>query len=384
MIKISLFYRQFILVFILLIVVFALIRAASAQGPSEPGQEYIKIDYPTSDSPPLAGTVNVGGSVMTTTAWIGLYLFDEQTLALTDSRCALTTFPNYSCVWDTTQVANGQHLIKTAATMGGITYYSSGVVVTISNSQTLPTPTPAPAVGHSTSQTIVKIPPSPSPTPTPTSSPTPTMTTTTRPVAGRPDLTPIPVAAPAQTPTASLTPNPQEIIANSQVLATLEFKLDQDKPLHLAKIEGRQTTNKQKFLLFSGKAFADSYLKMTVKSQPLVMTVKADSSGNWQYVLEKPLEPGQHEVYIEVNQNGQVVQSGPYPFNIARAQASPDNPTGASLNLIDPQKQALKNYLYLAGGVVALAILGLVFIIYLKKIKKMRMANPPIKEPSAS
>ncbi len=371
--RISRFSSGFILVLFLLTLNFTIFGVASAQ------PDYIKIDYPTSNDPPLAGTVNVGGSVIMTTSWIGLYL-DSET-GPTNASCTQTTFPSYVCSWDTTQVPDGLHLIKTAAQISGITYYSSGVTVKVSNgTHTLPI-TPSPTPTHATTNKS----PSSSPKVTPTSTPTPSpsMTTSMRPIVGRPDLSPIPVAIPATTPTPSTTTSLQEMIASSQVLATIEFKLDQDKPLHLTKIDGRQTTNNQKFLLFSGKSFADSYLKITIKSQPLVMTAKADSSGDWQYILEKPLEPGQHEVYIEVNQDGQIVQSGPYPFAIARAQAGTDNPTGASLNLIDPQKQALKNYLYLAGGLVALAILVMVIILYFKKIKKMRTTNSPIKEPSA-
>lgn len=366
--KISRVLSKFILALFIVTLNFAIFRVALAQ------PDYITIDHPTGSSPPLAGTKNVGGTVMMTTSWIGLYLFDSQALTLTNASCALTTFPSYECVWDTTQVADGQHLIKTAAVMSGITYYSPGVSVAVDNGVHILPITPTPSKTPSKS-------PSPSPKVSPTPTPSPSMTTT-QPIVGRPDLSPIPVAVPVTTPSPSPT-TLQEMISSSQLLATIEFKLDQDKPLHLAKIDGRQTTNYQKFLLFSGKSFADSYLKITIKSQPLVMTAKADSSGSWQYVLDKPLEPGDHEVYVEVNNNGQIVQSGPYPFAIARAQAGTDNPTGASLNLIDPQKQALKNYLYLAGGLVALAILVMVFILYFKKIKKMRAANPPIKEPSA-
>lgn len=362
--KFSRVLSRWLFIFLLLGMSLAIFKAASAQ------TELIWIDQPPGS---LSGTVTINGRVATQTSWIGLYIFDTSVgPVLTDALCGLTTFPYYQCQWDTTQAPNGSHTIKSAIKgSDGIISYSTGVSVTVSNGGVVILPiTPEPG------KTI-------KPTPTSTPVPSPSMTETSQPIAGRPDLSPIPAAAPASTPPPTLVPTAQELIANSQVITTIVYQIDLDKPLHLAKLESRQTTSQQKFLLFTGKSFPESYLKITIQSQPLVMTAKSDSSGGWQYVLEKPLEPGDHQVFVEVNNNGQVVQSGPYPFTIARAQATSDNPLGTSLTLVDPQREMLKNYLYLAGGVILLALLVMLLILYFRKLKKMRNANPPIKEPSA-
>jgi len=341
---------------------------------------YITIDYPSSGSS-LSGSAEVGGIVMgNTVSWIGLYLSDHG-LMLTNTNCHLTTSPSYSCLWDTRQVTDGPHTIMTAATIDGITVYSQSIEVIIVNGGVI-TPTPTPSV--TPTPTVIKTTPTPESTTTPESNleptPTPATETTAVPVPGRPDLAKIPVAMPTTSPSAA--PTAEDLVAGSQLLVAIEYSLDQENPLHLAKIEGRKTISEQKFLLFIGKSYPDSFLKITINSQPLVMTAKADSTGNWNYILEKPLEPGRHEVFIEVNRDGQIERSGPYPFNIARAQAGADNPLGASLDLVDPQKQALKNYLYLAAGLVGLAILALFGYYYFQKIKKLRKAQPPLKEPS--
>jgi hypothetical protein len=115
---------------------------------------------------------------------------------------------------------------------------------------------------------------------------------------------------------------------------------------------------------------------LTIDSQPLVLSAKADDSGNWTYTLEQPLEPGKHEAYVEVNVTDKVEKSGPYPFSIARAQASADNPLGSSFNLIDPRAQEIKNYLYLAGLLVGLGLLALLITLYIKRTKKLAAQNP--------
>ena len=342
---------------------------------------YITIDYPSSGSS-LSGSAEVGGIVMGNTVfWIGLYLSNHG-LMLTNTNCHLTAFPSYSCLWDTRQVTDGPHTIMTATTIDGITVYSQSIEVIIANGGAI-TPTPTPSV--TPTLTVIKTTPTPESTTTPKTNiettPAPEAETTLVPVPGRPAVAKRPGAMPTTSPSAI--PTTEDLVAGSQLLVAIEYSLDQEKPLHLAKIEERISLSEQKFLLFIGKSYPDSFLMITINSQPLVMTAKADSTSNWNYILEKPLEPGQHEVLIEVNRDGQIEQSGPYPFNVARAQAGPDNPLGASLGLINPQKQALRNYLYLAAGLVGLAMLALFVYYYFKKIKKLKKSPPPLKEPSA-
>jgi len=350
-------------------------------------QGYITITYPADGSTLTTATVEIGGIIMGAPgSWIGLYLAD-QGLVLTDADCHMTTSSGYVCLWVINPNLNGNHLIMTSThlTDGSTGIFSQKINVKIANQSTIipppssPTPTP-----NTTSQSKTKITPTQTNTPAAIVQPTPTpeMTTTNVPVPGRPDLAKIPVAVPISTPSSS--PTPRDMVTDSQVLTTIEFQLDREKPFHLEKIEARKTSAEQKFLLFAGKSYPESLIKITIKSQPLVMTATADAQGIWQYTLDKPLEPGKHEVYLEVNHNGQITQSGPYPFNIAQAQAGFENPTGASLNLVDPQKQALRNYLYLAAGLVGLAILVLLIFLYFKKVRKLRTASPPIKEPSGS
>lgn len=76
--------------------------------------------------------------------------------------------------------------------------------------------------------------------------------------------------------------------------------------------------------IFEGAAEPGSILTLYIYSDmPLVVTVKTDKYGNWQYELTEPLNDGGHEVYVAINDNtGKVVQkSSPLNFFIREAQA---------------------------------------------------------------
>ena len=337
---------------------------------------YIK--SPNSSTPPLVGVIQVTiGIAPASIEHVEVQAVDSAgkvySLGYATRQSQGTTDEIiFSRSWNTNNFTPGQYRLKAIAflvlTLDGMTNlvptYSPEILVTVAKEPGgSPTPRPesssplpAPVISESSSEEIT----------TPETK-TPGKTSNLK-------STPGANASPTSSP--SLT----DLLANSTVLATVRFRLDQDKPLNLAKIEGRLSSAKTKFLYFQGRAFADSFVTLAINSQPLVLSSKADSSGNWTYVLENPLEPGKHETYIEVNREGQIEKSGPYPFTIAQAQATTDNPTGASLDLVDPQKQALKTYLYAAALLVGLAILVIAFYLYFKRAQRLSRAMPPIKE----
>ena len=56
-------------------------------------------------------------------------------------------------------------------------------------------------------------------------------------------------------------------------------------------------------LKISGKALPNIYITVFIYSDPIVLTIKTDSNGDWSYTLDKPLEEGNHEVYVAVADN---------------------------------------------------------------------------------
>ncbi|KXK00179.1 MAG: hypothetical protein UZ19_OD1000094 [Parcubacteria bacterium OLB19] len=74
--------------------------------------------------------------------------------------------------------------------------------------------------------------------------------------------------------------------------------------------------NKPLMAEIKGKALPNSFVTLFIFSSPTIVTVKADSDGNFVYTLEKELEEGEHEVYVAMTDNiGNIVaRSKPFQF----------------------------------------------------------------------
>lgn len=68
--------------------------------------------------------------------------------------------------------------------------------------------------------------------------------------------------------------------------------------------------------LFKGKALPNSFVKIYLFSDPIVVTVKTDDQGNWSYILDKTLPDGAHSAYVAMVDNGGriLAKSAPLPF----------------------------------------------------------------------
>ena len=76
------------------------------------------------------------------------------------------------------------------------------------------------------------------------------------------------------------------------------------------------TTEAVTAAIISGKAPANSYVTLYIFSTPIVITIKTDSDGGWNYHFDRELENGVHEVYVGVTDNaGKIVaKSAPFSF----------------------------------------------------------------------
>jgi hypothetical protein len=72
----------------------------------------------------------------------------------------------------------------------------------------------------------------------------------------------------------------------------------------------------KKKLKITGKGPPDTYVTVFIYSDPIVLTIKTDSDGNWSYVLDQEIGDGQHEVYVAVTDSkGKVAEkSEPLAF----------------------------------------------------------------------
>lgn len=126
-------------------------------------------------------------------------------------------------------------------------------------------------------------------------------------------------------------------------------------------------------LVFRGTAEPDSTVLIYVFSNPLVLTTTANANGEWTYMLEDPIEPGDHEVYTVVDRgNGVYERSDPIAFSIvgtAEAAALESNPSGLSLRLADqvtPTKSNRSLVLYALASVGTLVVAGAVVLLSLR------------------
>jgi hypothetical protein len=131
-------------------------------------------------------------------------------------------------------------------------------------------------------------------------------------------------------------------------------------------------------LIISGKANANQQLFIYIFSEPLVLSAKADGSGNWSYTLEDPLEPGEHKAYIAVEDtDGKQVRSNASIFGVEAVASSSTNPKGLSLAIKNSSSNS--TYLYI-GSSVALFIAAAsgILIIHKFKASKIKPASPEI------
>lgn len=304
--------------------------------------------------------------------------------------------PNYDTIWQTGGYVNGVYSLQAKAQIfcspDVITTNSGPVQVTLStnpnqplapsSSNSNPSPTPKPATTEN---------PSPSPQSEPSSS---SLENTTAPepigtvinpqgeiTQQMVDQNTIKISA---IDPKTLIPHlkadsifTEDNLSGSELLGAITFTGDLNKNTRLEKIENRRGQNKQKFLLFMGHTKPSSRVSLSINSEePIVINTTSDTAGNWTYTFEKPLEPGKHKVVIEVGEDPAKETAGPYFFSIARAQASADNPTGASLDLVTPGK-LIKIYLLIAGAAILIGI-AIIILIRLRK-KDIFTPNAPEK-----
>ncbi|HIA91712.1 TPA: hypothetical protein EYO12_01170 [Candidatus Saccharibacteria bacterium] len=102
-------------------------------------------------------------------------------------------------------------------------------------------------------------------------------------------------------------------------------------------------------LTFSGTAEPNKPVLIYIFSEPLVLATVSDGDGNWSYTLEEPLEPGDHEVYIAVEDEAGIARkSAPFFIEIAAAESSEQNPVGASLDLVVDDASSSRDISFIA------------------------------------
>ncbi len=139
--------------------------------------------------------------------------------------------------------------------------------------------------------------------------------------------------------------------------------------VELKDISLNETGSPEKRLRLMGKGLPNSFVTIYIYSDPIVLTVKTDSEGNWTYELDKELDDGEHEAYVAITDNtGKITgKSNPLLF-VKTAQAVTVIPTveaQSAETLPVTKNRAQRDILILISIIVAalsaaLAVIGLV------------------------
>ncbi|MBA2279271.1 hypothetical protein H0V99_02445 [Candidatus Saccharibacteria bacterium] len=155
-------------------------------------------------------------------------------------------------------------------------------------------------------------------------------------------------------------------------------ELQKNNQLVLNKLENTTKENETgtvDVLKIGGKAAPNSLVFVYIFSDPLVLTTTTDSNGNWTYLLEDPIESGEHEVYSVVDRgDGVYERSDPVSFFIGTAEAADANPGGLSLRLAEEATPAQSNrsmllYAAATGLLVVLVLTALLLTLRRRKAK---------------
>ncbi len=140
------------------------------------------------------------------------------------------------------------------------------------------------------------------------------------------------------------------------------------KSIATALQDGPQTDTKQKKAeaIITGKALPNSFVTLYIFSTPIVVTLKTDSDGSWNYRFDKELEDGEHQVYVGVTDNAGKIVAKSKPFSFVKV-AEAFSPVAGEVNVATPvavpEKSFLSEYMiYLVLSISVVAI-GLVLIL---------------------
>jgi hypothetical protein len=136
-----------------------------------------------------------------------------------------------------------------------------------------------------------------------------------------------------------------------------------------------EETEKESIRL-QGQAEPYAFVTLFVYSTPIVVTVRADNEGKFEYTFDETLEDGSHEVYVtSVNNTGKILaKSQPIPF-VKTAQAIEYVPIAAA-HQADPVNSSMKTAITLLFILVLLLTISVVgWLGYMKSHQKITVSE---------
>ena len=128
----------------------------------------------------------------------------------------------------------------------------------------------------------------------------------------------------------------------------------------------------QSVLKIKGKGLPNSFVTLYIFSKPIVLVVKTDEKGNWEYILDKPLADGQHTIYATTTNNSGEMDARSESFVFAKNQDKVFR-IFESVHLAEvssPIYALEKKYTILIGAIVFLNIILALFLIGVLTVKR--------------
>ena len=141
--------------------------------------------------------------------------------------------------------------------------------------------------------------------------------------------------------------------------------------LKVEKVELIEIPEKEeKVLKLEGLGLPNTFVTIFIYSLPIVVVTKTDQYGRWVYILDKPLSPGQHQVYVALTDNQGKIIGRSESFNFAKTGGSiitliPEvwaKELGIEENITSPYQVLKKTFFLLTLSFIVLGI-GIALII---------------------
>jgi hypothetical protein len=143
--------------------------------------------------------------------------------------------------------------------------------------------------------------------------------------------------------------------------------------------------------VIAGRGLPNSFVTLYIFSTPVIVTIKTDAEGAWEYRFSKELEDGEHEVYVGVTDNaGKIIaKSEPFAFvKEAQAFTPVDAATGALIATTDNTSSNLLSgylvYIVLSISVVAIGLVLILLGLHLESRRKEKELVPTLQTPESA
>lgn len=126
-----------------------------------------------------------------------------------------------------------------------------------------------------------------------------------------------------------------------------------------------------------GRGLPNSYITLYIYSQPLVVVVKTDADGRWQYILDKQLQDGLHTVYAaETNSLGQIqARSQEYVF-LKRGSTVTRTTRASEASMASTIQQLERDFGFYTFFVILLALgIALLIIGFFSRLSSARFSH---------